>query len=230
MTTIVVTAAVDRARRLLSGHAAAARRAPRGILGIPRRQVRGRRIARRVPGARAARGARRRRAHRRRDPHDHARLSRSARRAALSSLRAASASRGRSWVRRCGGCRARSWPMLEFPPADAELIELLAALTRLRRQAAARSGALPARTAAPDDGVRRRRRPPTWPRLEEIAMHVAERDRPLQRRRHRAARHRADLAIADANRASRRRRAARRRAPGRRACAPRDRARGAARG
>ena len=48
---VVVTAAIIERRRTLSRDAAAARRAPRRALGVSGRQVRGRRIARRLPAA-----------------------------------------------------------------------------------------------------------------------------------------------------------------------------------
>ena len=89
----------------------------------------------RVPRARAARRAGRRRAHRRRDVHDDARLSGSARRAALLRAASCSASRGRSSVRRCAGCARGELAALEFPPADAELIRVLQAALKGRLKA-----------------------------------------------------------------------------------------------
>ena len=80
--------------------------APRGLLGISRRQMRPGRVAGGVPRARAARGARRRRG-RARECSRRPRLSGSPGRAAFLRV-TCSAIRGRCSVRRCGGCGATS--------------------------------------------------------------------------------------------------------------------------
>ena len=105
---------------------------PRGLahgraLGVPGRQVRAGRAARRLPGARVARGTRRHGDRSRGDLPDDVRVRRPRPGLEVLPVRPCARSRARCSARRSAGFSAHELETLEFPPADAELVARLAA-------------------------------------------------------------------------------------------------------